>query len=520
MPPRFLTKQERQQLKQVEKVEEKPKLKFEKPKLTMEMEMLKKSYMEGIKRPKIRNYDRRFQFKWNESDDTSVETNPLYSCRVQPKQSKTMEFDQHWTEKPLDKMTERDWRILREDFDICTTGGNIPHPLRTWDLPKPIMDIVLKLGYKNPTPIQRQSIPILLQLRDLIGVAETGSGKTASFLIPMLIFLQSKPKLDPKEGPYCLVMAPTRELAQQIHQEVQKFNLFRSILLVGGHSLQGFALNYGEIVIATPGRLKDCLDRSILVLNQCTFVVLDEADRMIDLGFEQDVTWILDQLPKLRQTTMFSATMPPAVEKLARRYLKKPATVSIGKIGKAVDRIKQIVEFMDESNKRKRLFELLESYSPPIIVFFNHKKTVDSLSKIVQKQGFNPIPLHGGKSQEQRESAISKIKNKEADVLLATDVAGRGLDLQDVSLVINFDMAKSIEDYIHRIGRTGRAGKSGTAVTFLTSHDSEVMYDLKTLLIKSGCSCPPELANHEAAQVKPGFVPTKRKFEETLYSLP
>ena len=252
-------------------------------------------------------------------------------------------------------MTERDWRIFKEDYDIATRGGNIPFPIRSWKestIPEKILQVISKVGYTEPTPIQRQAIPIGMQNRDIIGVAETGSGKTAAFVIPMLAFISKLPPLNYDNyhlGPFAIIMAPTRELVQQIEQETVKFARglqFTAVSLVGGHTIgeQAFNLRDGaHIIIATPGRLRDMLDRRILVLSQCTYVVMDEADRMIDLGFEEDVNFILDQLPltnlkpdseaaenilelqkqigmnkTFRQTVMFSATMPAAVERLAK----------------------------------------------------------------------------------------------------------------------------------------------------------------------------------------------------------
>ncbi|KAJ8654783.1 hypothetical protein O0I10_009504 [Lichtheimia ornata] len=567
-----------------------------------EKQAIRERYFGGErKKRKIRRMnERKFVFDWDAGEDTSYDFNPLYANRHsaqmfgrghiagvdikeqkkhrsefynrllkdrqtaeeqeramelmemdRKKEAKMMWDDRHWTEKPLQQMTERDWRIFKEDFNITTKGGNIPRPIRSWDesqLPSRVLEIIEGVGYKEPTPIQRQAIPIGNQNRDIIGIAETGSGKTASFVIPLLCYISDLPKLNMDnmaDGPYALIMAPTRELAQQIEQETLKFATpmgFNCVSIVGGHAIeeQSFNLRNGaEIIIATPGRLKDCLDRRILVLNQCTYVVMDEADRMIDMGFEADVNFILDALPvsnvkpedeqeqeangrKYRQTTMFSATMPPAVERLAKKYLRRPAVVTIGTAGQAVETVEQRVEMINDENKKKnRLLEILNSgaFEPPIIIFVNQKKGVDVLAKALNKLGFHAVTLHGGKSQEQRESALTQLKTGNADVLVATDVAGRGIDVKNVSLVINYDMAKNIEDYTHRIGRTGRAGKSGVAITFLTNNDTEVMYDLRQMLAKSPLSkVPHELAHHEAAQTKPGIAKAKKKHEETIFT--
>lgn len=511
-----------------------------------EMEAIRERYL-GImkKKRRVRRLnDRKFVFDWDASEDTSVDYNNLYKERhhvqffgrgniagidikeqkkkqsrfygdllekrrteaekeqekvrlkkVKRKEDKQKWDDRHWSEKDLDEMTERDWRIFREDYNITIKGGKIPNPIRNWvesGFPKELLDIIEKVGYAEPTPIQRQAIAIGLQNRDIIGVAETGSGKTLAFLIPLLAWIQSLPKIerleDADQGPYAIILAPTRELAQQIEEETNKFGTplgIRTVVVVGGLSReeQGFRLRLGcEIVIATPGRLIDVLENRYLVLSQCTYIVMDEADRMIDLGFEPDVQKILEFMPvtnlkpdteeaedaaklmqnfyskkKYRQTVMFTATMPVAVERLARTYLRRPATVYIGSIGKPTERTEQIVYMMGENDKRKKLIEILQrGVEPPIIIFVNKKKGVDVLAKGLEKLNYNACTLHGGKGQEQREYALASLKGGAKDILVATDVAGRGIDIKDVSMVINYDMAKSIEDYTHRIGRTGQ----------------------------------------------------------------
>lgn len=483
--------------------------------------------------------------------------------KVKSKEEKQSWDERHWSQKSLAEMTERDWRIFREDYNISLKGGRIPNPLRSWEeianLPSSIMDIITKCGYKEPTPIQRQAIPIGLQNRDIIGVAETGSGKTLAFLIPLLVWITSLPKIERQEeidqGPYAIILAPTRELAQQIEEETMKFASaldIRTVAIIGGISRedQGFKVRLGvEIVIATPGRLIDVLENRYLVLSRCTYIVLDEADRMIDMGFEADVQKILDHMPvtnlkpdteeaedpgrllakpsgeastsvtRYRQTVMFTATMPPAIERMARNYLRRPAVVYIGSVGRPVERVEQLVYLVSEGEKRRKLIDILQKgVEPPVIIFVNKKKGADVLAKSLEKVGFNACTLHGGKGQEQREYALASLKSGAKDILVATDVAGRGIDIRNVSLVINYDMAKSIEDYTHRIGRTGRAGKHGKAISLLTKDDSGLFYDLKALLTSSPVSsCPPELANHPDAQHKPGTVMTKRKKEETLF---
>lgn len=449
----------------------------------------------------------------------------------------------HWSEKSLNEMRERDWRIFKEDFGIASKGGHIPNPMRSWEesqLPSHLLNIVASVGYKEPTPIQRAAIPIAMQARDLIGVAVTGSGKTAAFLLPLLVYIDGLPPLTEvtkNDGPYALILAPTRELVQQIETEARKFAGpmgFNVISLVGGHSLdqQAVALRNGaEIIVATPGRLVDCIERRLLVFSQCCYVIMDEADRMIDMGFEEPVNKILEALPvtnekpdteeaedaqlmqgylggkdRYRQTMMYTATMPTAVEKIARKYLRRPATVTIGNAGEAVNTIEQRVEWVSGEDRRKnRLRDILQrgGFAPPIIVFVNIKANCDHIAREIQKMGFSTVTLYGSKTQDQREKALAQVRNGQVQILVATDLAGRGIDVPDVSLVVNFNMASSIEAYTHRIGRTGRAGKKGVAITFLAEEDKEVMYDLKQMLVKGGAKVPEELRRHEAAAQKP-----------------
>lgn len=386
---------------------------------------------------------------------------------------KKSKFDErHWSEKQLSEMTDRDWRIFKEDYTINTSGGGLPHPIRRWNesgLPAEILKTVERLGYKEPTPIQRQAIPLALEGRDFIGVAETGSGKTASFVLPMITEIMKLPRMTSEiagDGPYGLIIVPTRELANQIEVEAKKFLSplgYKCMAIVGGHSIaeQSFHLRNGaEILIATPGRLRDCIDQHIVVLNQCKYVVLDEADRMIDMNFEDDLKYILDTVPRnndsFMQTTkypmhmtMFSATMPISVERLAKTYLMKPATIQIGQTGTVSDQIEQRIQMVREEEKNSLLTEILingeERFNPPLIIFVNQKRTVDYLTKRLESFGLRVVALHGGKGQDQREAAISQLRSGQKDYLIATDVAGRGIDIKNVSLVVNYDMPKSIE---------------------------------------------------------------------------
>lgn len=313
---------------------------------------------------------------------------------------------------------------------LIKIGGSVPPPLRNWeeaDLPPALLQVIRDVKYSAPTPIQRQAIPIGLKCRDIIGLAETGSGKTAAFVIPILVYIQSLPPISDfsrNDGPYAIVLAPTRELAQQIESETQKFAKplgYTVVSIVGGHTIEEQVhrlRNGAEIVIATPGRLVDCLEKHVLVLSQCNYVVMDEADRMIDMGFEEDVQKVLDALPlsnikpdtddaenpelmsrmlrlgrkdtRYRQTVMFSATMPAQLERLARKYMRRPVTVIIGNVGQAVDTVEQRVIMVgsDEQKKKRKLEEILTGdQEGPIIVFVREKRNCEALARDLIKWG-------------------------------------------------------------------------------------------------------------------------------------
>ena len=456
--------------------------------------------------------------------------------------------------KPVQKMTARDWRILKENFDISVKGGKAPPPLRNFREsstphvppihPTLVRAIERVLKYKEPSPIQRQAIPIGLQRRDLIGVAETGSGKTAAFGIPLCHHILTLPQnilsSVAENGPLALIMAPTRELAQQIDVEIVKLLSLQSNLkttcIVGGQAIQGQAMilrNGVHIVVGTPGRINDCIENAYLVLNQCSYIVLDEADRMIDLGFAPQIELILDAMsailksedadeayeqevndlknldttvPKYRLTAMFSATMPSEVQRLAKNYLRHPAIVSIGDGGSGGgknQRIEQRVIFLSSPKmKEKALRDVLINkthYQDRVIVFVNEKKHCEGVGRMVDRIGRRCVVLHGGKSQDQREENLELFR-RGGHVLVATDVAGRGLDIPNVKHVVNYDIpSRSIDNYCHRIGRTGRAGAQGFATTFITDEDEGIMAALKGYLETTGAPVPDKLARHPAA---------------------
>ena len=343
------------------------------------------------------------------------------------------------------------------------------HAFADFGLNTIVMTNLESAGYQTPSPIQDKAIPLVLEGEDVIGLANTGTGKTAAFLLPILSKL-ARTRADNS----ILIMAPTRELAQQIDAEFKKFSVgmkLYSAVCVGGVNInsQIRLLKRGpHIVIGTPGRLKDLINRGILRLDTIDTLILDEADRMLDMGFINDIRTIVGQIPDDRQTLCFSATITPGVKGIINDFMRSPELISV-KVNETNDHIHQdVIEYSDDTHKKELLTDLLQkSEFEKVIVFGETKYGVQRLSDNLDKLGIASTAIHGNKSQGQRERALRAFKSDQARVLVATDVAARGLDIPDVSHVINFDQPQSYDDYVHRIGRTGRGGKRGTALTFV-----------------------------------------------------
>lgn len=543
--PKFLSKKERQQLQRQQVVEQvvephtnqsngsKKRLSKDEDIESIRKRQREEEVQRNYKKMLQNSRGRKFNFGWEDSnevndDDEDDDLVTKYSLDpiVKPRYDgfgipgrKTID-DIHWTKKRLEDMKPRDWRIMKENFEIILRGSNVPNPLRYWheqaDMDPQLLDIITKrLGYEEPTPIQRASIPVALQKRDIIGIAETGSGKTLAYLLPMLCKLLNLPRLNTYskvDGPYGLILVPTRELAQQIEVELNKFLRYLpqidTISIVGGKLIERNILDLQnkniEIIIATPGRLIDCLERHYLVLNQTKFLVLDECDKMIEMNFGEQVAKITEfmGIGQRRQNMMFTATMTNDVEQLSKKYVENPVLVNIGSTSSTEltvnERIDEKFEFFptdDDSKKIKRLVKILESgqYQPPIIVFINYKESGEYINKQLLAKGHRVSLIHGSKSQDQREAALRSFKDGDTDILIGTNVAARGIDVNNVSLVINYQMTKKIDDYVHRVGRTGRAGNYGTAITFLSEKDDmEIISDLKKMLRKSRKKVPEE----------------------------
>lgn len=388
--------------------------------------------------------------------------------------------------------------------EITVSGNNVPPPLTSFDrtgFPYELLREVRSAGFSAPTPIQAQSWPVALQGRDIVAIAKTGSGKTLGYLIPGFIHLKRRQN-NPRMGPTVLVLSPTRELATQIQDEAIKFGKSSKIsctCLYGGapKGPQLKDLDRGvDIVVATPGRLNDILEMRRVSLFQVSYLVLDEADRMLDMGFEPQIRKIVKEVPSKRQTLMYTATWPNQVRRIAADLLADPVQVNIGNVDELVANksITQRVELIQPREKRKRLEQILRSEEPgsKIIIFCSTKRMCDQLARDLEQQ-FGAAAIHGDKCQSERDSVLSQFRSGRSPVLVATDVAARGLDVKDIRVVINYDFPTGIEDYVHRIGRTGRAGATGVAYTFFGENDSKHASDLVKILEGANQKVPAEI---------------------------
>ncbi|MCE2907909.1 MAG: DEAD/DEAH box helicase, partial [Burkholderiaceae bacterium] len=369
-----------------------------------------------------------------------------------------------------------------------------PPLFSTLPLDPKLLRAVADSGYTAMTPIQAKAIPIVLAGRDVMGAAQTGTGKTAAFTIPLLqkMLRHENASMSPARHPVrALVLAPTRELADQVAENVKKYakqTQLRSAVVFGGIDMkpQTLQLKAGvEVLIATPGRLLDHIEARNAVLNQVEYVVLDEADRMLDIGFLPDLQRILSYLPKARQTLLFSATFSPEIKKLAASYLQDPVLVEVARPNATASTVEQ--RFYSTTDDDKRAFIRQQVKARDIrqaIVFVNSKLGAARLARSFERDGLRTQALHGDKSQDERLKALAAFKAGEVDLLVATDVAARGLDIADLPAVFNFDVPFNAEDYVHRIGRTGRAGASGLAITLVTRDDTRLVADIEKLIKK------------------------------------
>lgn len=373
------------------------------------------------------------------------------------------------------------WRALK-GYDLTN--------FESLGVSKPVVATLFQLGIETPTPIQEQAIPLLIQGRDLIGLAQTGTGKTAAFGLPLIERLLKEEKRPDNRSVRTLILAPTRELVNQIADSLRKFirkSPLRINLVVGGVSInkQQLQLERGsDILVATPGRLLDLCNRNAITLTAVRYLVLDEADQMLDLGFVHDLRKIAKMVPKRRQTMLFSATMPKAIADLAGDYLTDPVTVQVTPPGKAADKVEQYVHFVPGKNDKTVLLKksLTENPDGRSIVFLRTKHGAEKLAKHLEQVGYSVASIHGNKSQGQRERALKGFRDGAIKTLIATDVAARGIDIPAVSHVFNYDLPEVAEAYVHRIGRTARAGRDGIAIAFCAPDEARLLRDIEKLM--------------------------------------
>lgn len=358
------------------------------------------------------------------------------------------------------------------------------------DLLPEILDAINTLGYEIPTPIQERAIPKAINGQDILGCAQTGTGKTAAFSIPILQLLQQNPKSHSGRRPIrALILTPTRELAAQIGESIKDYgqNLPINHTVIYGGVKQGAQvdqLRRGiDILVATPGRLLDLMDQGYIKLNEVDFFVLDEADRMLDMGFIHDIRKILPKLPQKKQTLFFSATMPPAIVDLTKKLLHNPAHITVNPVSSAATTVRQVVYHVLKPAKKQLLLHLLKDQTmDQILVFTRTKRGADRLAKILDKAKISSAAIHGDKSQGQRERALKGFKSGQNRVLVATDIAARGIDIEDLSYVVNYDIPNESETYVHRIGRTGRAGANGNSISLCDIDEKPFVKDIEKLI--------------------------------------
>ena len=361
-------------------------------------------------------------------------------------------------------------------------------------LAEPLAKAIAEMGYESMTPIQAEAIPVVLTGKDVMGAAQTGTGKTAAFSLPLLqrMMVHENSSASPARHPVrALVLLPTRELADQVAQQIAQFakhTKLRSAVVFGGMDMkpQTAELKRGvEVLVATPGRLLDHIEAKTAVLNQVEYVVLDEADRMLDIGFLPDLQRILSFLPKKRTTLLFSATFSPEIKRLAGSYLQDPVTIEVARPNETASTVEQRFYSANDDTKRLILTKVLRDRQiRQAFVFVNSKLGCSRLTRTLEREGLRAAALHGDKSQDERLKALESFKKGEVDLLVCTDVAARGLDIKDVPAVFNFDVPFNAEDYVHRIGRTGRAGASGLAVTLVSGADARNVSDIEKLIKK------------------------------------
>lgn len=469
-----------------------------------------------------------FESDKNSTYDDEKERNKRNRSKLQPPdwdKIELVEFRKNFYQERK-SIARRSWREIKRfriRYEMVVTGRNILNPITTFKdamFPDYLLHEIKKAGFRKPTPIQCQGWPMTLSGRDCIGIAKTGSGKTLTFILPAIVHINAQPLLLPGDGPIALILTPIRELATQILAECHKFGQTSRIkytCIVGGIEKHGQIrdLKEGvEIVIGTPGRLVDFLEKKFTNLKRVTYLVLDEADRMLEMGFERHIRCICRMIRPDRQMLLWSATWPKEVEVLARDFTKNAIQITIGKVGSLnINKdIKQVINIVQERDKKNKLCDVLEKVTDgsKVLIFCETKRACDALCNALQKDGWPIQAMHGDKDQQERDRAMDEFRSGKTPMLIATDLASRGIDVKGIGFVINFDFPGTLEEYVHRCGRTARAGKKGTAISFFTAQDRKKAPGLIQILRDSGNIVPAELCKFADAVDRKG-VPKERK---------
>lgn len=411
---------------------------------------------------------------------------------------------------------------IRKAFKMDVDGEEVPPMIdsfKAMKFPVPIIKGLQQKNIKFPTPIQMQGLPAVLSGRDMIGIAFTGTGKSLVFLLPALMLAleeEMKMSVESNDGPFAIIIVPSRELAVQLHEtfnyfvryllnysdknekyQLEKTPFLKSVLCIGGIDIkyQIEEIQRGcHIVIGTPGRLSDLMEKKKLDATMCRYLVLDEADRLLDMGFDEEIRKVLEKFVQPHQTLIFSSTMPKKIQEFAKKCLFRPVVVSIGRAGSANLNVIQDVDFVKDESKLISILDTIQKTPPPVLIFCENKNDVDEIHEYLLLKGIDICSMHGDKDQEERNQAIREFREGLKDVLVATDIVSKGLDFPNIEHVINYDMPKEIENYVLRIGRTGRLGKMGLATTYVNRNlDEAILLDLKHLLLESGQQIPPFL---------------------------
>ncbi len=408
------------------------------------------------------------------------------------------------------KLSSSQIHEIRKIFKLELNGDDIPYPLSTFksmNFPSPILDALEDMNISHPTPIQMQGLPIALSGRDMIGISFTGTGKSLVFILSSLMLVieeEMKLPIESNDGPFAMIIVPSRELAVQLHETLKffikylincrSFPLIHSVVCIGGIDIKyqiEEIMRGCHIVVGTPGRLSDLMEKRKLDTQMCKFVVLDEADRLLDMGFDEEIRKVLEKFTLPHQTLIFSSTLPKKIQEFAKEALYKPIVLNIGRAGSVNNNVQQDVEFVKDESKLIQLLDTLHKTPPPVIIFCENKNDVEEIHEYLLLKGLDVCSMHGDRDQEERNQTIRKFREGLKDILVATDIVSKGIDFPNIEHVINYDMSKEVENYVLRIGRTGRLGNFGLATTYVNrNQDEAILLDLKHLLIESDQKIP------------------------------